>query len=250
MIDPSEKLLARLADPVLTRPLLQHSRSILFLTDVEREGLLQVAGSRVAAYLQPLVNGVPSAPRTRIRDSIDPKVLFLARLQVRKRPQEFVSMAAKLHRDFPRAVFSLVGPDEGEADLVAKLISELGAEGYCRWEGPTPPHKVLDRLLEADILVLPSFNEPFPMSVLEATSTGMPAVVTQSCGLASAITHNEAGFVVGDDLTELPSAVGALIGDRKLRREMGNNALQMTREDFSIESVARELEITYQRVLN
>jgi glycosyltransferase involved in cell wall biosynthesis len=129
-------------------------------------------------------------------------------------------MAAKLHSDFTQS----------DIPVVAKLISELGAEGYCRWEGPIPPHKVLDRLFEADMLVLPSFNEPFLMSVLEAMSTGMPAV--------------------GDDLTGLPSTVGALIGDRKLRREMSNNALPMTRENFSIENVARELEITFQRVLN
>jgi Glycosyl transferases group 1/Glycosyl transferase 4-like domain len=248
MIDPSEKLLALLADPVLTRPLFQHSPSILLLTDVERAGLLQEAGPRIAAHLHPLVNGVP---RLRSYEFVTASMRTCCSWpdlkcgSVRKS-----SLAAKLHRDFPRATFSLVGLALVDADIVAKLISELGAEGYCRWEGPIPPHKVLARLLEADTLVLPSFNEPLLMSVLEAMSTGMPAVVTQSCGLASATKQNEAGIAVGDDLTDPPSAVGALIGDRKLRRETGNNAFQMTREDFSIENVARELELTYQRVLN
>ena len=47
----------------------------------------------------------------------------------------------------------------------------------------------------ASVYVLPSVREPYPMSVLEAMSVGLPVVVSADCGLAPLVERARCGIV-------------------------------------------------------
>ncbi len=100
-------------------------------------------------------------------------MLFLARLHPRKRPTMFVRMAAALVEAGIDAHFSLVGPDEGEGAAVAKLIEQSSLQSRVSYEGPLKPAQSISRMRRAKVYVLPSVDEPYPMSVLEAMSVGL-----------------------------------------------------------------------------
>ncbi|HWU46343.1 MAG TPA: glycosyltransferase, partial [Humibacter sp.] len=168
MIDASNNPLAAPLDAAMTRRVLRGARRVFYLTERERRDLLGVAGPDLA--LQELANGVPlpqapGAPRDEA-----PEVLYLARLARRKRPTEFVRMAELVSARFPAASFRLVGPDEGEADAVERLIH--GARADVLWEGPIAAEAVIARMSRSSVYVLPAVDEPYPMSVLEAMSLG------------------------------------------------------------------------------
>ena len=240
MIDASTNPLAAPLDRALTRPILRAAKAVLFLTPREEQDLRGVGGDDVR--LRPLGNGVPeSAPGPRIGTGTE--VLFLARLAPRKRPMVFVGAAEELATDFPAARFTLVGPDEGEGDRVQQAVARGG--GALAWEGPITPEKTGERMSGASVYVLPSVDEPYPMSVLEAMAAGLPVVVTDSCGLAPAIERHGAGIVVDSSQDSFTSAVRRLLTDPDEARAMGEAGARAAREEFGMAAVSAELERLY-----
>ncbi|SNT40791.1 glycosyltransferase [Rhodococcoides kyotonense] len=237
MIDPSSKLLSRPLDLLLTRPLLRRAAAVLYLTPRERVDLVAVAGESLA--LSRLTNGVPSSSCEGPGDRLE--VLFLARLHPRKRADLFVAMAEVLLAEHDSVTFSLVGPDEG-----GSFVRDCGPR--VRWEGAISPSSSAARMAEASVYVLPSEDEPYPMSVLEAMAVGLPVVVTDSCGLAGDVSRLGCGVVVrAGDLEELVSAVRGLLEDPVGRSAMSARGRSAAREEFGIESVASKLEGVYRR---
>ncbi len=243
MIDPSSHPLARPVDAVLTRPVLRAAEAVFHLTALERDQLTEV--SRGAARLLPLHNGVPAAeagpPATD-----DVEVLYLARLAPRKRPLSFVEAAVALHAEHPGVRFSLVGPDEGEGAKVARAIELAQRQGVqIQWEGALSPGQTLDRLRHATVYVLPSVDEPYPMSVLEAMSVARPVVITDTCGLSGVVTEAGAGHVTDSTTGSLVSAIGQLLKDPDESAAMGRRGRAFVLEQMSMDSIAETLEGHY-----
>jgi glycosyltransferase involved in cell wall biosynthesis len=246
MVTPSAHPLAKPVDLLWTKPALRRARRIFYLTDSEQQSLDALVPGELS--LEQLHNGVPESPAFPSKDTQDIEVLFLARLQERKRPMMFVEMARKLHSRFPNVRFVLVGPDEGEGKAVQAAIEESGLQTTLAWEGPVGPEESAERISRCDIYVLPSVNEPFPMSVLEALGLGKPVVITDTCGLAEAVSRSNSGAVVDSSLESLTDAVALLLNDPLGRMNAATNAGHLAAQDFGMNRVARQLETTYEEV--
>jgi len=233
MVDPSKKFMGRALDGLLTRRVLKAADAVFYLTLDEREDLERVGGRDM--NLREMTNGVPYAAPWPIPDAMD--VLFLGRLHSRKRPLLFVQMADRLVRKGCDARFSIVGPDEGELPRIRSAIRDYALEHRVRYEGAIAPESTRGRIAESSLLVLPSVNEPYPMSVLEAAAVGRPVVITESCGLAPAIQQYGCGQVVGHDLDSLSDAVEGLISNRNELVEAGRRAYEMVKCRFGMEAV-------------
>ena len=239
MIVKSDHVIAPVLDTFFTRPILRRADAVLYLTSSERDALLEVESD---IHAQPLPNGVPvpSASANPDGDKVD--VLFLARLHERKRPTFFVETGAKILADGIDARFSLVGPDEGEGAKVREAIDRAGDHGEnLNWEGPLPPEETAERMARASIYVLPSVDEPFSMSVLEAMAIGLPVVITHSCGLAETVRASGCGIVVDHTQESLTGAVRRLIEDPALRRQMGDAGNRAALDNFSMDLIGRNL---------
>ncbi|MFB8228359.1 glycosyltransferase [Cellulosimicrobium sp. NPDC055967] len=248
MVMPSPHPLAAPLDAVLTRRVMARASTSFALTPVEEGGLRTLFGPGVS--IQRLVNGVPAGGTSDPQPpDHHPEVLFLARLHPRKRPVAFVDAAARLAPRFPEARFRIVGPDEGEGAAVRDRIAALpaGVRGRVVWEGALPPERTTARLARASLYVLPSVDEPFPMSVLEAMSCGVPVVVTRTCGLAEPVARAAAGEVVGEGVDDLAAAVARFLDDPRLAQDAGRRARDLVRRDYSMGAVADALERAYAR---
>jgi glycosyltransferase involved in cell wall biosynthesis len=247
MIDSSDRKLASVLDACLTRRVLRGASAVLHLTPKERDDLLEVDDS--LDNLVELPNGVPlnepTPNSTGGTDTSHREVLYLARLAPRKRPLMFVEVATKLAHHFRDVRFTLVGPDEGEAKDVQKAIDDSGHRGQVRWEGPLPPDQTIARMRRAAVYVLPAIDEPYPMTVLEAMSVGLPVVVTRSCGLADLVERSDAGIVVEEDASSLLTAVKAMLENPEAARAMGRHAMSAVREEQSMDCIATRLEKCY-----
>ncbi len=243
MIDESDKWLARLLDFLSIRRVLQSAFKVFWLTPVEERSLRNVMSSK-ADNLANIRNGVPPA-RQSLTSNEAKDVLFLSRLHSRKRPALFVEAAIDILSRQDTWGFALVGPDEGEGQKVKSMISESHFRGKIRWEGSLAPERTLERMLQSSIYVLPSVDEPFPMSVLEALSIGLPVVITDSCGLAPDVSRSGCGFVVDASLEGLVGAIEMLMEDPSLRQEMSRRGLDLVNREFSMKSVSRDLQRIY-----
>lgn len=242
MIDPSSHPLARPLDALLTRRILKSARRVFYLTPEERRGLEAVGGNSLS--LQELSNGVPVPDIEPHREPGSVEVLFLARLAPRKRPGFFVKTASTLAPDYPDVRFTLVGPDEGEGAATRAAIDEAKTPRLS-WDGPLAPEATSQRMARSSIYVLPSVDEPFPMSVLEAMSLGLPVVITKSCGLAEIVRRAECGLVINETQSGLDDAVRFLLDNPDIAEAMGQRGAKATRKDLSMGRVADILELAY-----
>ena len=253
MVDVSDRRVAPLVDRWAMGPLVRGARRVLALTGHEVERLRGVTGPDAENVLV-VPNGVDpasvEAPAGAARSTQDdgvPEVLFLSRLHARKRPLAFVRAAQALRADGVRARFTVIGPDEGELDAVRQALLDVpDQDGLVSYGGVVAMDQSLARMASADVFVLPSVDEPFPMALAEAMSQGVPVVCTTSCGPAPYVREGDAGIVVPDDDEEaLVAALRELVTDAAGARRRGRNAAAVVRDRLSIASVARSLELAY-----
>jgi sugar transferase (PEP-CTERM/EpsH1 system associated) len=100
-----------------------------------------------------------------------------------------------------------------------------------------------------DVYVQPSIREGISNSVLEAMATGLPAVVTDTGGNPELVIHEESGllFPVGD-FRSLAAGLLAL-RQARVRERLGRQALQRTREQFSLDGMIGRYEDLYLRIM-
>ncbi|MFK4147412.1 glycosyltransferase [Streptomyces sp. NPDC004065] len=242
MVDPSDKALARLLDVLAVRRVLRRADAVLHLTSYERKALDAVLGGKDPGNGVRLVNGVPAQDR-RPHPPGPPRLLYLARMQARKRPADFVAAAPEVLRRHPDARFVLAGADEGELGTALKLAGELGVAGSVEYLGTLAPDAVLDELRRAHVHVLPSVDEPFPMSVLEALSVGVPSVVTPTNGLADDLARTGAGRVARTP-DRLAAEILPLL-DRETGERASEAAWELSRTSFSLDAVGDRLHTLY-----
>ncbi|MBW5482504.1 glycosyltransferase [Streptomyces bambusae] len=239
MVDPSGKALAKVLDAVAVRRVLRGAGAVLYLTPHERDALDAVVGGAPLATTVHLVNGTP-AQEERPPLSGPPRILYAARLQARKRPVDLVDAAPAILAAHPDAEFVVAGPDEGEQAAVRTRIEALGLGARFTVPGPLSGRNVLRELRRAHVYVLPSVDEPFPMSVLEALSVGVPPVVTHSNGLARAVAAAGAGAAVEPGPAGVAEAVLALL-DPSANAEASAAARKLAAEAYSIDAVVESL---------
>lgn len=243
-IVPSSHPLAAPFDALWTRKVLRGAGAVFYLTSHERTQLTAVAGRGLP--LVALGNGVPDYP-TASPPAGPPEVLFAARMHPRKRPVAFVEMAKVLLNAGIDARFALVGPDDGEGRALRTAIK---GQSRISWEGALPPTAIPQRMAAASVYVLPSIHEPYPMTVLEAMSVGLPVVISPDCGLAPLVERTHCGVVVEPEVPALAAAVQAILSDPSLARAMGDRAREVVRTELRMTGVGDRLMDTYTSVVD
>ena len=111
--------------------------------------------------------------------------------------------------------FTLVGPLRC-AELVRHLPPNV------RWAGSLSHNGVAEEMQNADVFVLPSVEDAYPLVTMEAMACGLPVIVTSQCGTAELIDNGKDGLVVpGAEVGPLADAIEHLLDDPALRLRMG-----------------------------
>ena len=104
--------------------------------------------------------------------------------------------------------------------------------------------ELLQYLAAADVSALPSRREGFAVAALEAMACGLPVVAAEVNGIAEMLEGGEAsgGIVVPPgDACALADALGRVLDDERLRRELGTRARRRVEQRFSLEVIGRQL---------
>jgi glycosyltransferase involved in cell wall biosynthesis len=239
MVMPDPRRSAVVTDRTLTLPVLRAARHRLVLTDAEEAGLRELLGPSVPLTRMP--NGISLPAATPVEPAV-PDVLFLARLHPRKRVLDFAAAAAQLIDEDVRATFSVVGPDDGDLAALRSVIhSRPALTAGLRYEGALNHEAAVARMAACSIYVLPSVDEPFPMTLLEALALGRPAVCTDSCGIAPALIDHGAAVVVSPGADSVADAVRKLLASPDERAQLGARAAETAVKEFSITAVVQQL---------
>ena len=200
MVIKDPRLASIVIDRLFVRFALRHSRVNLALHEHELSQIIEM-DSGCKNFILP--NGITIQKLPKKRPKNDPlRIVFCSRIQKRKRPDRFLSLARYAYEHEIKAEFIIYGPDGGQ---LPELLTEIENEPKLQnvvYKGPLMPNKVLQALASTDLLVLPSENEPFPMIVLESLSVGTPVLIMPSCQIAELIRITFPKLVANKDTTE------------------------------------------------
>lgn len=94
--------------------------------------------------------------------------------------------------------------------------------------------KKIDYLKKSKILILPSYVENSPISIIEAMSASLPIISTNISGIPEQIIHNRNGFLIKPgDQKKLKKYINILINNKNLSSKMGKEARIIFKNKFS-----------------
>lgn len=168
-------------------------------------------------------------------------IVIVGNLQKRKGHSDFLNMA-RLLRDNYDFTFHIIGDDvEGEnnKERLIQLSNELGIQDKVVFHGFVG--SVHELLHDMDILICASYEEAFPLNILEAMAIGLPIVSTNVDGIPEAIIDGHSGFLVPPGSPkELAEKVSFLANNKKKRQAIVNNASLFVQDKFSIQRFQKE----------
>ena len=145
--------------------------------------------------------------------------------------------------------FRLLVAGPGDEAYIASLKAEAERRGIASritFAGMITGPARLQPLADADIFVLPSYNENFGIAVAEAMACAIPVVVSDQVDLCVEVREWQAGLVVTCDVGELSTALARLIGDAALRAECGANGKRQVTANMRWDRVAARLHHLYE----
>jgi len=184
---------------LLYRVALRSSRKVFFqneddrqlfldlkLVEVEKTGLLPGSGINLARF-RPVENRKAKEHPFRF--------LLAARLLYDKGVGEYVAAARIVRRQRPHVTFALLGflDAENPTAIPRREISRWVQEGIVEYLGTADD--VRPYFAEADCIVLPSYREGTPRTLLEAAAMAKPIIATDVPGCREVVDHGRNGLL-------------------------------------------------------
>lgn len=146
----------------------------------------------------------------------------VARLAKEKNHKLLLQSFAAVYAKNPFVRLLLVG-DGPERENLQNFVQKNGLEKGVIFAGEVS--NVLEFLLASDVFVLASSIESLPVSLLEACSCALPALVSKIGDMPRAVLHGENGFVFnGKDPVLLSVLMAELAENKTLLHQMGKKS--------------------------
>lgn len=176
--------------------------------------------------------------------------LMVSRVLKDKGIYEFVEAGRLVKKLYPDTTLRLLGRrDERNPSVVSmKDLEQWQAEGILEWLGEV--EDVRPFLAEADVVVLPSYREGTPRSLLEAAAMGKPLIATDVPGCSEIVIQGRTGLLVQPkDSTGLAKAMIQMIENPLTRLEMGREARRKVEKEFEETIVIEKVLDAYEGLL-
>jgi glycosyltransferase involved in cell wall biosynthesis len=170
------------------------------------------------------------------------RVLFLGRIHPKKGLDLLLSAWAGLGGLQKNWELVIAGPDEkGHLNEIKKLAGGLGLEDSIHFTGPVTGEVKNALLYSADLFVLPSYSEGFPMSLLEAMACGVPVVATRACNFPDVSTQ-QAGWECEATVPSVLEVLKHSLSESDLAlRQRGENGRRLVQERYTWPAVVANL---------
>lgn len=245
---PEKRVFDRLVPPLTLR----RAERVIALTPREAEYLsgLGVPRERIAV----IPNGVDasefSTPRSGRTATDEVTALFAGRCYPRQKGLEVLLKAMSLIARDARLRLRIVGEDWGGYGVIQSLARELHLGDRVTLVGRLARPELLREFADADLFVLPSLFDSFPITLLEAMASGLPVVATRVGGVPDVVAHGKTGILVDPgDAPALARAMESLATDESLRTTLGRNGRERSAL-FSWESIIPRIKKVYEEAVS
>lgn len=225
---------------------------LIALSRSERALLLSYSPS-AEARLRIVGNGIDDlAPFERAAGRDEVLILYSGRFVDRKGIRELLAAIPEVLAREARARFVLVGGYGGGPEIERSWMSEVLKPFLSRvhFTGWLAPGQVADWYRAADVLVVPSWYEPFGMVVLEGMLHGLALVACDVGGPAEILEDERTALLVKPkDAGALAGALIRLVRDDALRARLAREAAREVRASWLWPCVIGQMAAVYGEVV-
>lgn len=176
------------------------------------------------------------------------RILYLTMLYERKGIFVLLDAIPKILRSNPAAMFLLCGG--GDIEKCEGICREKGIIDNVEFCGWVTGVAKIEKFEQADIFVLPSYHEGFPVSLIEAMFARLPIVCTPVGGIPDLLLETEnALFVQPGSADELADKVIELLANESLRETMGKRNHSKAVDLFEVGAIIKRLCHLYDEVV-
>lgn len=176
-------------------------------------------------------------------------LLFLGRLHPKKGLDFLVEVFIRVARRRNDVRLVIAGPEGGAGAAARRALAQAGLLERATFTGLLLGEDKWSALKDSCLFLLPSEDENFGVSVLEALASGTAVVVSPHVGLAETVQENGAGMAVDLDAHRWVAAIEDLLQDAERRRAMGEAGRRVANREFSTSKVAVTMKELYGRIL-
>jgi glycosyltransferase involved in cell wall biosynthesis len=229
----------------------KHLPCALYITVAEHRRRFMLERGVAPEKVVVVPNGVPMPPLFKtdyaIAKARPVKIAAVGRLHEKKGFDILIDALARLKTksiDLHCTIFG-EGPLRGALE---SQIARTGLSGHVSLPGWSD--HLAELMLESDLFAFPSFQEDFPLVLLEAMSYAMPIVSSRIDGPKDFLRNGETALMVEPhDAVALAGALERLIGDPTLRERLGTSARGEVESSYSFDIIARKLVDTLNGVI-
>lgn len=180
-------------------------------------------------------NGVPepTEPRRKPEPGRVQQLLFLGRLGDAKGVSDLLQALTLSGFDRKRVRLTIAGG--GDVAGYQAKAQVLGVADMVHFAGLCNQEEVAQLLAQADVLVLPSYDEVLPLAILEALANGVAVVCTPVGELPSVLCGGvNALFVTPGDVRSLAEGLQQVLRDPELQDRLARNGRALYEQQFSM----------------
>jgi glycosyltransferase involved in cell wall biosynthesis len=167
------------------------------------------------------------------------KFLLIARMLKDKGVVEFVNAAQMLKESGMKAEFSLLGflDVQNPAAISTEQMRTWTEQGFVKYLGTSDD--VREHIAQADCIVLPSYREGTPRSLLEAAAMAKPIIATNVVGCKEVVVDGENGLLCeAKNALDLASKMKEIFlfsdGERKVMGEKGRRKMEQEFDELFV----------------
>ncbi|THF87051.1 DUF3492 domain-containing protein [Deinococcus sp. KSM4-11] len=191
-----------------------------------------------ADRIRAVYNGVnPDFFPPAVTEPSDPTISWVGRVDPLKDLETLIRAFGEVHTHMPNAKLRMFGStprgNEGYARHCQNLIDQFGLSAQATFEGRV--EDVVDAYHAGHLVALTSISEGFPYTLIEAMAVGRATVSTDVGGVTEAV--GDTGLVVPSrDPGAVAQASLRLLGDARLRTDLGRAARNRVLSEFTLDS--------------
>jgi glycosyltransferase involved in cell wall biosynthesis len=217
------------------------SKRIIAVSEANRTAAIAKKIAPAGKFITVHNGGADTTHRAKPGSGNPPRIMMVARFAAQKNQTLLVETVAKLKRP---VVLTFIGdgPLRQQAEQAA-----AACPAHVKVEFLGQRQDIPELLAQADLFVLSTNWEGFPISILEAMRAGLPVISTDVNGVREAVEDGETGLLVAPrDGAGLLAALEKLVFDPALLERMGRRGRARFEQSFSLEAMLKKTVSVYE----
>ena len=234
-------------------PLVYKNTKVILLSWHLYEDIAKVV-KREQIFICP--NGIPEISETRnIQEckNSEPRFFFLSNLIESKGVYVLLDACKILKEKGYKFICDFVGGETTEINraVFEYAVKEKGLDEYVVYLGPKYGNEKERYWDAADVFVQPTYEDCFPLTIVEAMQHGKPVVSTDEGAIPDLVVDGMNGFVCERrNVDSLANALEILLKDKDLRVKMGIEGYNQYINKFTLNAFEKNMNDIFNKILN